>query len=256
MVVAGLLLALLVGLSLGLLGGGGSVLGVPIFVYVLDIPPKSAIAMSLAVVAVTSLSGVAGHWRAGNVNLRMALAFAAFAMTSSLLGAAASGLISGDVQLTIFAVVMFTAAMFMYRGRKDADPVQQQPGFGASAARIGIPALGVGFLTGLIGVGGGFLIVPVLVLLGRLPMKQAIGSSLVVIALTATTGFIGQLHQGVDVQWAFMAVFILIAVVGSFCGALLVPHIPQKVLRRGFALFLAVMAVFILYEKSSDLLSR
>lgn len=256
MIAVGLLLALLVGMSLGLLGGGGSVLSVPIFVYILAIPPKSAIAMSLAVVAVTSLSGAVGHWRAGNVNVRMALAFAAFAMTSSLVGAAASTLITGDVQLVIFAIVMFTASVFMYRGRNEVDPEHHAPTFAGSAALIGLPAVGVGFLTGLIGVGGGFLIVPTLVLLGRLPMKQAIGSSLVVISLTAATGFIGQLAHGVALHWGFMAAFIAIAITGSFAGAMMVPHIHQKHLRKAFALFLALMALFILYEKSSVLLNR
>lgn len=254
MLVTGLALGLLVGLSLGLLGGGGSVLTVPIFVYVIGIPTKSAIAMSLAVVAVSSMFGAAGHWRAGNVHLRMALAFATFTTLASLAGAAVADRISGDVQLTIFAVVMLTAAIFMFRGRGNADPANVETTFRRSAVRIGLPALGVGFLTGLIGVGGGFLIVPVLVLLGCVPMKQAVGTSLVVIALTSIVAFTAQLAHGVDVNWGFMAAFTAVATVGILVGAALVPRIPQHQLRRGFALFLVVMAMLILYQKSSQFL--
>ncbi len=252
MLLLGISLGLFIGLSLGLLGGGGSILAVPIFVYVLGFDAKQAIAMSLAVVGVTSLMGAIGHWRIGNVHVRVALVFGAVAMVGTYLGARLSVFFSGAAQLVLFALVMLSAAYFMLRGRV--------PGLSAAAgeshladrshlpiALIALEGIAVGVLTGLVGVGGGFLIVPALVLLARVPMKQAVGTSLAVIAMKSATGFLGYLGQ-VEVAWAFMGAFTAVAIVGILIGTYLVRFVPQGTLRRAFAVFLIVMSGGILYQ--------
>src|SRR5690606_2764655 len=252
----GVLLGLPVGLSLGLLGGGGSVLTVPLVVYALGFGAREAIAMSLAVVGVTSLFGAAGHWRAGNVNLRVALVFGAVAMLGTYLGARLAVFFSGAAQLALFAVVMLVAAVFMFRGRAPAPPAGgdiARPATGMPFALIALEGVAVGVLTGLVGVGGGFLIVPALVLLGRLPMRQAVGTSLVVIALKSAAGFYGYLGQ-VEVPWAFMGMFTAVTVTGILVGTSLVRFVPQEALRRAFAVFLVVMGGFILYQNRGVLL--
>lgn len=271
MALLGFSLAALIGLSLGMLGGGGSILTVPIFVYVLGFGAKEAIAMSLAVVGATSLFGAASHWRAGNVDLRVALIFGAVAMVGTYLGARLAIYFSDAAQLALFAVVMLLAAYFMFRGRRE--PASKQattslPGSApvtpptpgapapATAARpagrmplglIAAEGIAVGVLTGLVGVGGGFLIVPALVLLGKLPMREAVGTSLLVIALKSFAGFYGYLDQ-VVVDWGFMAGFTGVAIVGIVIGTALVSRIPQRALQRAFAVFLLVMGSWLLYQ--------
>lgn len=252
--ILGFALAALIGLSLGMLGGGGSILTVPIFVYVLGFEAKEAIAMSLAVVGATSLFGAAGHWRAGNVNLRVAVIFGVVAMAGTYAGARLAVFFSGAAQLTLFALVMLLAAVFMFRDnapRRTAG-VTPAPDVPMPLVLIVIEGLAVGVLTGLVGVGGGFLIVPALVLLGRVPMKQAIGTSLLVIAMKSFAGFIGYLGQ-VEVQWGFMAGFTAVAVIGILGGTWLVRFVPQHTLKRAFAVFLLVMGAFILYQNRAVL---
>lgn len=206
--------------------------------------------MSLAVVGVTSLVGAAGHWRAGNVDLRVALVFGAVAMLGTYLGARLAVFFSGAAQLALFAVVMLVAAAFMFRGRAPASRVEgdvARPATGMPFALIALEGIAVGVLTGLVGVGGGFLIVPALVLLGRLPMRQAVGTSLVVIALKSAAGFYGYLGQ-VEVPWGFMGLFTAVTVTGILVGTSLVRFVPQEALRRVFAVFLVVMGGFILYQ--------
>jgi uncharacterized membrane protein YfcA len=241
-------LAALIGLSLGLLGGGGSILTVPVFVYVLGFGAKEAIAASLAVVGATSLFGAVGHWRAGNVNLRVAAIFGLVAMAGTYLGARLAVFMSGAAQLTLFAGVMLLAAWFMFRPKKVAEdagaevPVRDMP-----LGLIVAEGIAVGVLTGLVGVGGGFLIVPALVLLGKVPMKQAIGTSLLVIAMKSAAGFAGYWGQ-VTVRWDFLALFTAIAVAGILLGTRLTKRVPQHALQRAFAAFLLVMGSFILYQ--------
>jgi uncharacterized protein len=243
----GLLLGALIGLSLGVLGGGGSILTVPIFVYVLGYGAKEAIAMSLAVVGATALFGAAGHWRAGNVNFRVALVFGGVAMVGTYLGARLSVFFSGTAQLALFAVVMLVAAFFMLRDTGPALRAPVERSSTLSLLLIVLEGLAVGVVTGLVGVGGGFLIVPVLVLLGGLPMKQAVGTSLLVIALKSAAGFYGYLGQ-VEVPWAFMTLFSAVAIVGILGGTYLVRFVSQQALKRTFAVFLLVMGGFILYQ--------
>ena len=178
-------------------------------------------------------------------------------MVGAYAGARLSVHVSGAAQLTLFAVVMIVAAYFMLRGRA--------PGAGANhreahlergervpVALIALEGIAVGLLTGLVGVGGGFLIVPALVLLVRLPMKQAVGTSLVVIAMNGMTGFLGYIGR-VEVDWGLMAVFTAVAMVGIMLGTQLVRRVPQQALRRIFAVFLLLVGAAILYENRSTL---
>jgi uncharacterized membrane protein YfcA len=243
-------LAALMGMVLGTLGGGGSILTVPILVYVAGYDPKEAIGMSLAVVGVTSAVGAIGHRHLGNLRLRRAAIFAASGVVGTLAGTRLATLVTGTVQLTLFAVVMLLAAGFMLRGSREP------AGTGAATAvepprrhvlLTAIDGLVIGVLTGMVGVGGGFLIVPALVVLGRLPMHHAVGTSLAVIAINALTGFAGYLDQ-ITVDWGFMAGFTACAVVGILAGSRLARRLPARTLRRAFALFLLLMGSFMLYR--------
>ena len=257
MIVVGYVLAMLVGLSLGLMGGGGSIMTVPIFVYVLGYDPKLAIAMSLPVVGVTSLVGAVGHWKAGNVNLKAAVSFGVVAMIGAFGGARLARILNGEVQLSLLAIVMLLASVLMFRSaRRSASSTTTAS---ANAGQVvdttrtmPLPlllpvALSVGVLTGLVGIGGGFLVVPALVLLARAPMKQAVGTSLLVIAMNSASGFAGYIGH-VTVPWEFMAAFTACAVAGILAGAYLVRFISQRVLKQSFAVFLIVMGSFILYR--------
>jgi uncharacterized membrane protein YfcA len=241
-------LALLVGLLLGLLGGGGTILAVPVFVYVLGFEAKSAIAHSLIVVGITSLVGSYGHWRAGSVRWRVALVFGLVAMVGAVAGARLALLLSGRVQLTLFAVVMLVASVFMFRGRRPAaaDSGAPTPPQRLRLLPIALQAAGVGIVTGLVGVGGGFMIVPALTLLGGLPIYQAVGTSLVIIGFNALAGFGGYLDQ-VTVDWTLVAVFTATAIVGALAGTSLGRHVPANALRKGFAVFLVLVAGWILF---------
>ena len=250
MVLVGYALAALVGISLGLMGGGGSILTVPIFVYVLGYDPKLAIAMSLPVIGVTSLAGAAGHWKAGNVHLRTAITFGLIAMVGAFAGARGARLLNGAVQLALLAVIMLMAAAMMLRSARRSpagDDAQPLPPRDMPAAQLVPVALGVGLITGLVGIGGGFLVVPALVLLARAPMKQAVGTSLVVIAMNSASGFAGYIGQ-VQVPWTFMIGFTAVAVAGILAGTWGVRFVSQRALKQAFALFLIVMGSFMLYR--------
>jgi uncharacterized membrane protein YfcA len=247
----GYALAAVIGLSLGILGGGGSILTVPIFVYAMGYAPKVAIAMSLPVVGVTSLVGAIGHWRAGTFDLRAALSFGPIAMVGALAAARLSMHVAGLVQLTLLGLVMIAAAVVMLRGagaeRATTAMRLRQP------VLLGASGLGAGIITGLVGIGGGFLFVPALVLLAGLPIKTAVGTSLLVIAMNTAAGAAGY-HGQVNIPWGVVGVFASIAIVGSLAGARVVRYVPQSALRRGFAYFLFAMAAFILYQNRSVLI--
>lgn len=244
MAVTAIGLGVVIGLALGLLGGGGSILAVPIFVYVLHLDPKPAIAMSLAVVGVTSAVGLAGHWRAGNVNLRVGTVFGLVAMAGTYAGASIAPWVSGATQLIIFGAVMLVAAAFMFRGRSGVVPALSARR--GRVALVVLEGLAVGLLTGVAGVGGGFLIVPALVLL-ELPMVEAVGTSLAIIAMNSAVGFYGYLGH-VPIDWRAMALVTAGTVPGIASGVLLHRFVPQHALRRVFAVFLVLVAAFILYR--------
>jgi uncharacterized membrane protein YfcA len=240
-------LGVLIGLALGLLGGGGSILAVPVFVYVLHLDPKQAIAMSLAVVGVTSAVGTAGHWRAGNVNLRVGTVFGSVAMVGTYLGTRIAAGLSGATQLAVVGIVMLAAAALMFRRRGDAAPeTTARPAPRGRVALVVLAGVAVGVLTGVAGVGGGFLIVPALVLLA-LPMGEAVGTSLAIIAMNSAVGAYGYLGH-VSIDWRAATLLTAGTVPGIVGGVYLHRFVPQPVLRRGFAVFLVLVAAFILYQ--------
>jgi hypothetical protein len=248
----GYFLALVIGLSLGILGGGGSILTIPIFIYVMGFAPKQAIAMSLPVVGATSLLGAIGHWREGNVDWRAAVVFGALAMAGARLGAEVAKSVPGFVQLSLLGIVMLIAAAMMLRPRRDVSPSTASESRTGARRALSVAAtsgagLGVGVLTGLVGIGGGFLFVPSLVLLARLPMKTAVGTSLFVIALSTVAASAGYRGQAA-IPWNVVVIFTAVAVVGILAGTRLVRHVSQPTLRRSFAYFLFVIAAFILYQ--------
>jgi uncharacterized protein len=250
----GFALAALIGLSLGLLGGGGSILTVPILVYVLGFAAKQAIVMSLGVVGTVSLLGSLSHWRRGQVNLRLAALFGAFAVTGAYAGARLSVYLSGTVQLTLFAVVMLLAAGSMLRRQRCAAGPDGGVGRRSSLLALGLAGLAVGALTGLVGVGGGFLVVPALVLLAKVPIKQAVGTSLLVIAMNSAAGLSGY-GGSMHIPWGFMALFTTVATAGAFVGAYLLRFVSQEGLKRAFGVLLLAMGGFVLYQNRSALLA-
>lgn len=238
-------LSLLIGVSLGLLGGGGSILTTPILVYALGVEPKAAIASSLLVVGVTSLAGMVQHARAGNVDWRTGLVFGGAGMAGAYAGGLLAGLIPGTVLLMLFAGMMLATSIAMFRGRKDAGVVAKQ-----ATWKVILDGLVVGVVTGLVGAGGGFLVVPALALLGGLPMRRAVGTSLLVIALKSFAGYAG--HAGhVDIDVQLTATVAGVAVVGSIAGGQLGKLVSADALRRGFAVFVLVMALFVLGKELS-----
>lgn len=207
--------------------------------------------MSLAIVAVVSLVGALGHWRAGRVRVRTALTFGAIAMIGAFAGARLAVFLSGAAQLILLAVVMLAAAgLMLARAGGRGEP--ERPARERGLPIVATAGLGVGILTGLVGVGGGFLIVPALVLLLAVPMKEAIGTSLLVIALNAAAGFGGYIGT-VEIAWGFLAAFTAIAIAGIVVGTRLVHHVQTGTLRRGFAVFLVVVGVLILYQNRAVL---
>lgn len=237
-------LSLLIGVSLGLLGGGGSILTVPIMIYALGIEEKSAIASSLLVVGATSAVAVIAHARAGNVVWRTALIFAGAGMAGAFLGGKVAKFLPSSLLLVLFAVIMFGTAFFMWKGRKPSPNTEVKQG-PLPLPTILVEGLVVGLVTGLVGAGGGFLVVPALALLGGLPMQKAVGSSLVVIALKSFAGFAGYASH-VTIDWQLTGIVTAAAIVGSFGGAALAKKVAQEQLRKGFAIFVLTMAVFLL----------
>jgi len=247
MITVGLGFALVIGITLGLFGGGGSILTVPVFVYVLGFDPKLAIAMSFPVVGATSLVGAVGHWRAGNVRLSSALLFGLVAMAGAYGGARASGLLDGRAQLLILGVVMAAAAVMMLRSaRYTAEAGAERP----PSSALYLVALAVGGLTGVIGIGGGFLIVPALVVFGQVPMREAVGTSLLVIAMNCVSGYAGQ-RDARAVPWLLVITFTAIA--GIVAGTRLARFVPQRTLKRGFAVLLLVIASLVLWQNHAKL---
>lgn len=247
--------ALLVGLVLGLLGSGGSILTVPVLVYLVGEPDKLAIAESLGIVTLISLVGAIPFALKKQVDWRSVVLFGVPGMIGAYGGAFLSKFMSGPVQLLLFAGVMLLAAVMMFRRKA---PAAAPTGNQHAAWKIILEGLVVGVLTGLVGVGGGFLIVPALVLLGGLPMHLAVGTSLAIIALKSISGFYKYIdvlrEAGLEMNWTLILIFGSIGIVGSFAGKKVGEYISQERLKKGFAVFLLVMGVFILWQNAGTLM--
>jgi uncharacterized membrane protein YfcA len=245
----GLLLSAGIGLSLGLIGGGGSIVTVPVLVYVLGVDVHEAIAMSLAVVGVTSAVGAFLHHRNGAVHFKAGSLFGASGVVGALFGARLTYLVSPGALLLMFAALMFVAAALMLIRRSGASGAPRRP----SVWRAATAGLVVGALTGFLGVGGGFLIVPALSLFGGLDMRAAVGTSLVVIAINCAAGLVGHAAQGGFDPGIASAVAAL-ATVGALAGSSLSRRVSPEGLKTGFALFVLAVAVFLVARNYSALL--
>jgi uncharacterized membrane protein YfcA len=242
----GLVLAIFIGLSLGLLGGGGSILTVPILVYVSGFAPKQAIAMTLPIVGITSIAGAMLHWRQGNVRIATAIPFGLIAMAGAYLGARVSLLVTGSAQLLLLGVIMLSVAVSMLlRGPRKPEPAGDQRS--GRWATLGLLAITVGLLTGLVGIGGGFLVVPALVLGTSLHTREAIGTSLVVIAMNAAAGLIGYTGR-ISVPWGYTGAFAAVALLGILLGSRLNQQLSGETLRKAFAVFLILVGVYVIVQ--------
>lgn len=261
--IIGHVLAVCIGVSLGLLGGGGSVLALPVLVYVMGVAPKSAIAMTLIIVGTVSLLGAIPHARRGNLNLKIAGIFGSATMVGAYLGARIATLpwVTSGFQMLLFGVSMLIAAgLMIYRSTQKPSKASDdelatlhyiKPACKYCWLWLMTEGIGVGILTGLVGVGGGFAIVPALVLLGNIPMRQAIGTSLLIIAGNSIAGLLGYFGH-VSWDWTLTVSFTFLAACGTLIGSYLARFASAKQLQQGFGYFLFVIAAFVLLQNRAD----
>ncbi|MEL0146622.1 MAG: sulfite exporter TauE/SafE family protein [Schleiferiaceae bacterium] len=263
--IIGYVASIFIGISLGLIGGGGSILTVPVLVYLFGISAELSTAYSLFIVGTTALVGGIRNATLGNVNYKTAVVFtipafiAVYATRAYLIPAIPAEILTiGDFILTkdiaimiFFALVMLAASVSMIRNkRKDGeeDDVEVEPQFNVPA--IIAEGAVVGVLTGIVGAGGGFLIIPALVLFAKIPMKKAVGTSLLIIAAKSLIGFIGDVQRpDLEIDWTLLLSVTAIAVVGIFIGIYLAKFIDGKKLKKGFGWFVLLMAVYIIAKQ-------
>jgi uncharacterized membrane protein YfcA len=252
--------ALIVGLTLGLLGGGGSILTVPILVYLLALNPVTATAYSLFVVGATSLVGSLRNLSKGKVDVKVAVVFAipafiAVYLTRRFLVPAipdeiftiGTFLMTKDLAIMLFfAIIMLLASISMIRERKSDK--QEKKNVTLNIPLIIIEGIVVGILTGIVGAGGGFLIIPALVLFANLPMKRAVATSLLIIAAKSLIGFIGDI-QNLEIDWSFLLTFTGISIIGIFIGIYLNKFINEKPLKKAFGWFVLLMGLYIIVKE-------
>ncbi len=237
-------LSLAIGVVLGMLGGGGAMLTLPLLVYLMDVEPKTAIASSLFVVGTTSLVGMTFHARAGVVRFRQGSIFGAAAMFGSFTGARLAQFIPSPVLLVFFSLVMVSAALAMMRAKKE---VSVQNGGVQVVQMLSLGAV-VGFVPGLVGAGGGFLIVLALAWFGGLSTRESIGTSLLIIALQSMTGFLGHVNQ-VTINWQMLLSISAAAATGSIFGAALSARVAPTQLRGAFAWLVISMGLFMFFKE-------
>jgi uncharacterized membrane protein YfcA len=250
---------LFTGVLLGVFGSGGSIITMPALLYLLDVEPKSAIAMSLGIVAIAATISAIQHWFKGNVNLKVTAIFGLFGIVGTFFGAKLGVITPVVVQLSIFALVMIVAALKMLKPQPETQPEHKSVGAACvetddgdcvdiQYGQIAIHGITVGILTGVVGVGGGFLIVPALVLFSGLSMKKAVGTSLSIVALKSFAGFAGY-AGAVTIDYQMLSIFTAIAIVGTLIGSQVGHRLPDALLKRGFGSFLIVVAIYILLKE-------
>ena len=238
-----LLGAALIGLSLGLTGAGGSIITLPVLVYLAGLPPKEAVGVSLFVVGVAALVGAVQRIRSGEVHLKAALMFVLSGMAGATGGAYLTPLVSGRVLMLIFAGLMLLVAVNMLIGAKKELTMLAE----CKPARCLLAGLGVGLLTGFIGVGGGFLLMPDLVKFARLPMRMAAGTSLAVITFNSAAGFLS--HYGeAPPRWTLALTFAGIAAAGVILGSFFASRLPVARLRQVFAVMVLATGCFVVWQ--------
>lgn len=269
MILAGYLASVLMGVVLGLIGGGGSILTVPILVYLFALDPMLATAYSLFIVGFTALIGGVQAFRRGDVELVTGLIFAApsflgvYLTRAWLVPALPEVMVDfGRFELTkalfimlLFALLMVVSSISMIRGKKKKDSATKaELSPFLRYGLIGLEGLVVGSVTGLVGAGGGFLIIPALVVLVGLSMKKAVGTSLLIIAAKSLLGFLGDVQQGVVLDWAILGGASAAAAVGILVGGLLASRVPEGPLKKGFGVFVLVMGSGILIDQLRQIL--
>jgi uncharacterized protein len=260
--IIGYLASLLIGLSLGLIGGGGSILTVPVLVYLFGVNPVAATAYSLFIVGATSLVGAWPKYKAGEINLKTAIIFgipsiaAVYATRKFLIPYIPDNVFTiGDYTVTkpilmmvLFAILMVAASVSMIREKTPSNGTPGETKQVFNYPVIFLEGIVVGVLTGLVGAGGGFLIIPALVLLSKLPMKQAVGTSLLIIAAKSLIGFTGDLGHTI-MDWKLLLSVTALAIVGIFFGNSLAKKIPGEKLKKGFGWFVLVMGIYIIVKE-------
>lgn len=252
--------AILIGISLGLIGGGGSILTVPVLVYLFGLAPATATSYSLFIVGTTSLTGAITNYRNGQVSIPTALLFGVSSIATvfltrkflvpaippELLQIGTFTVTASMATMVLFALLMLAASFSMIRG--GSPNATDEPVEGNNRLKLLLYGVGIGLVTGLLGAGGGFLLIPALVLLVGLPMKKAVGTSLLIIALNSLIGFLGDLGQ-VAISWSFLLTMTAIAVAGIFVGILLSRRIPGARLKKVFGWFVLIMGLYILAKE-------
>jgi uncharacterized membrane protein YfcA len=260
-VIIGFSAAILIGVSLGLIGGGGSILTVPVLVYILGVDPVLATAYSLFVVGSTSLVGAGTYMKKGLVNYKTALVFAipsfiAVFLTRKFLVPAlpdplftvGEAIITKNIGIMVFfALIMLAASFSMIKGKKGGDAAEEEE-VKFNFPMIALEGSVVGVITGIVGAGGGFLIIPALVILAKLPMKMAVGTSLLIIAAKSLIGFLGDLSSQ-TIDWQMLLIFTSLSIVGIFIGSALSKKINEKILKTGFGWFVLVMGIYIITKE-------
>lgn len=257
--------SLLIGISLGLIGGGGSILTMPVMVYLFGVSPVTATSYSLFIVGSTSLVGAARQYKQGTVNIKMALLFAAASVITVFITrkwlvpfipdhiASIHGfeITEGWLTMVVFALLMLVSSIFMMRN-KTVNTTHVIIDKKISIGKMVLFGTGIGLVTGLLGAGGGFLLIPALVLLLRLPMKEAVGTSLLVIALNSLIGFTGNLNDK-GMNWPLLLAVTSLAIVGIFLGSYVNRKIKASSLKKGFGWFVLAMGIYILVKELAAL---
>lgn len=258
-----LFLALLIGVSLGLIGGGGSILTVPVLVYAAGISPVMATAYSLFIVGGTSLIGAGNYFTKKLVHIPTAIIFsipsfiAVYSVRRYLIPIIPDIIFTYDdfvvtksiLIMVVFAIIMFFAAISMIRSKESIAEFKEVENIKFNYALISIEGLLVGALTGFVGAGGGFLIIPALVMFAKLPMRLAIGTSLLIISIKSLIGFIGDVQNITGIDWPLLSIFTLVASGGIFIGAFLSKKIKVSSLKKVFGWFVLIMAIYILIKE-------
>jgi len=233
-----------IGLSLGLLGGGGSILTVPALVYLVGQTPQAAVTTSLAIVGTNSLVGAMFHRAQGTLNWKVALSFGSAGMLVSYLSAHLSSRLSPEFLLVVFGLLMLAIGMMLFFRKGDES---EKPHASKPLTVVLASGAGVGLLTGVLGVGGGFLVVPALVMLVGLPVQVAVGTSLIVIAMNSAAGFLGHAGSG-SFDLVMTLIFTFAGLAGTFAGTKLSGRMSSLKLQKVFAVFVVVLALFLLVD--------
>lgn len=233
------------GFLLGLFGSGGTLIAMPILHFILHVPSKSAVAMGLGIIAISASVAAFDYWRRDVIDLRVAALFGAFGVMGAYIGARIGATIPASVHLLLFATIMFYAALRILTQKTAV--VTPHP-HSEHWVYIGAYGIGIGAFAGLVGVGGGFLVVPALIILWGLPIQRAVGTSLVAVAVNSYAGFIGYAGT-VAVSYPLMGVFAATAVAGTFAGSALHSRLSVETIRKGLGLFLLTIAIYMLWQR-------